>query len=91
MNVDKGMKDGQKIPFRDEGDQMPNSDPGDVIIILHQKAHEVFQRSEDNLIMNQTIPLTEALCGFELLIKHLDGRDILIKHPPGEVIKPGMI
>lgn len=83
------MKDGQKIFFRGEGDQQPDLEPGDVIIILNEKPHDVFQRSGDDLLMNRTISLTEALCGFSFVIRHLDGRDLLIKHPPGDVVKPG--
>lgn len=67
----------------------PDLEPGDVIIILQQKPHEKFQRSGDDLVMTQIISLTEALCGFCLVVKHLDGRDLLVKHPPGQVIKPG--
>ncbi|KAI4465051.1 dnaj-like-2 isoform a-related [Holotrichia oblita] len=36
-----------------------------------------------------TITLSEALCGLTFIIRHLDGRDILIRNPPGQVIKPG--
>nr|CAI5864122.1 unnamed protein product [Callosobruchus analis] len=89
VHVDKGMKENQKILFRGEGDQQPDVEPGDVVIILQQKPHEVFQRNGDDLHMKHTISLTEALCGFTFLVQHLDGRDIVIKHPPGEVIKPG--
>merc|ERR1719300_188596 len=31
VHVDKGMKNEQKIPFRGEGDQLPDVEPGDVI------------------------------------------------------------
>ena len=83
------MKDGQKIFFRGEGDQQPDIEPGDVIIILQEKRHEVYQRSGDDLLLTRTISLTEALCGFNFVLKQLDGRDLLVKHPPGEVVKPG--
>ncbi|XP_072393386.1 dnaJ homolog subfamily A member 2-like [Diabrotica undecimpunctata] len=89
VHVDKGMKENQKIFFRGEGDQQPDVEPGDVVIILQQKPHERFQRNGDDLHVKHSISLTEALCGFSFVIHHLDGRDILVKQPPGEVIKPG--
>lgn len=91
VHVDKGMKENQKIPFRGEGDQMPDQEPGDVIIVLHQKEHELFTREGDNLFCTHNIGLTEALCGFEFTLKQLDGRELLIKNPPGAIIEPGMV
>jgi DnaJ-class molecular chaperone len=41
--------------------------------------------------MELDIPLVNALCGFEKVIKHLDGHEILIKTKEGEIIKPGDI
>ncbi|KAG8231208.1 hypothetical protein J437_LFUL010905, partial [Ladona fulva] len=89
VHVDKGMKEGQKIYFRGEGDQQPDVDTGDVIIILQQKAHPKFQRSGNDLAMVHTLTLTEALCGFTFLLEHLDGRELLITHSAGRVVKPG--
>lgn len=89
VHIEKGMRENQKIFFRGEGDQQPDTQPGDVIIVLQQKPHEVFQRTGDDLIIKHEISLTEALCGFEFVVKHLDGRDLLVRHSPGEVIKPG--
>ncbi|XP_063234619.1 dnaJ homolog subfamily A member 2-like [Bacillus rossius redtenbacheri] len=89
VHVDKGMREGQKIFFRGEGDQQPDIEPGDVVIVLHQKPHEKYKRSGNDLVMSHTVTLTEALCGFEMVLKHLDGRELLIKHPCGKVIKPG--
>ncbi|RLN88470.1 hypothetical protein BBJ28_00007700 [Nothophytophthora sp. Chile5] len=34
------------------------------------------------------ISLVEALCGFEMIVEHLDGRHLHIKTRPGEIIKP---
>ncbi|CAN8001680.1 unnamed protein product [Ixodes pacificus] len=88
VHVDKGMRDNERIIFKGEGDQQPGVETGDVVIILQTKPHELFHREGSNLFMSHSVTLTEALCGFEMVLKHLDGRDIVIKHPPGSVIKP---
>ncbi|XP_063335700.1 dnaJ homolog subfamily A member 1 [Pelmatolapia mariae] len=87
VHIDKGMKDGQKITFHGEGDQEPGLEPGDVIIVLDQKDHPVFQREHNNLIMRMNIKLVEALCGFRKTIQTLDNRTLVISSQPGEVIK----
>jgi DnaJ family protein A protein 2 len=89
VHIDVGMKHGQKITFRGEGDQMPDVEPGDVIIVVQQKEHDVFKRSGNTLSCTHTIGLTEALCGFQFTLEHLDGRHLVIRNPPGSVIKPG--
>lgn len=78
-----GMKDGQKITFHGEGDQEPGLEPGDVIIVLDQKEHTVFQRQDDNLSMKMEIKLAEALCGFKRTIQTLDNRTLVINSIPG--------
>lgn len=89
VNVDKGMKDGQKVTFRGEGDQQPGVETGDVIVIIQQQQHERFVRQGDDLVMKLSIGLTEALCGFKIPIQHLDNRELLITNNPGKVIEPG--
>jgi len=89
VHVDKGMKDGQKIMMRGEGDQTPGMDASDVIIVLQQKEHEVFQRQGADLVITQKIGIVEALCGFQFTVKHLDGRDLVVTSPAGSVIEPG--
>ncbi|XP_071448131.1 dnaJ homolog subfamily A member 2-like [Hetaerina americana] len=89
VHVDKGMKENQKIRFCGEGDQQPDVEAGDIIIVIQQKVHSKFQRSGNDLAISHNISLTEALCGFSFLLQHLDGRELLITHPPGQVVKPG--
>lgn len=86
VHVDKGMKHLQKMVFR-EGHQLPDTDKGNVIVILVQQRHDVFERAGNDLKMKQTIQLTEALCGFTFLVKHMDGRVLSVTSPPGEVIR----
>ncbi|KAL7401992.1 hypothetical protein ABVT39_007798 [Epinephelus coioides] len=87
VHIDKGMRDGQKITFNGEGDQEPGLEPGDVIIVLDQQEHAVFQRKDDDLMMKMNIKLAEALCGFKKTIRTLDDRMLIINSHPGEVIK----
>merc|ERR1711994_1068972 len=89
VQVDKGMEDGQKITFGSEGDQEPGMEPGDIIIVLDEKEHPVFKRNGIDLIMQQNINITEALCGFKKTVPTLDDRTLVIQTVPGEVIKTG--
>ncbi|CAG9797919.1 unnamed protein product [Chironomus riparius] len=91
IHIDKGMKHAQKIVFRGEGHHLPDTVQGDVIVVLKERDHETFKREGNDLILQQTISITQALCGFDLLIKHLDGRDLHVKNPPGNVMKNGDI
>lgn len=77
------MRDGQQIRFTGEGDQEPGMEPGDIIIVLDEKEHPVFQRRKMDLIMLMEISLTEALCGFQKTIEFLDKRILVINSYPG--------
>jgi DnaJ family protein A protein 2 len=88
LYIDKGMKHNQKILFSGEGDQHPDLDPGDIIFILKLKPHDVFKRKNEDLYMTKDITLIEALGGASFIITHLDGRELLIKTPPDQIISP---
>lgn len=89
VHVDKGMIEGQKITFHGEGDQEPGMEPGDVIIVLIEKEHDIFHRQKQDLLMKMEISIVESLCGFKKVVKTLDDRDIVITSHPGEVVKYG--
>ena len=67
----------------------PDTVTGDIVFVLQQKEHPKFKRKGDDLFVEHSLSLTEALCGFQFILTHLDGRQLLIKSNPGEVIKPG--
>ena len=78
------MEDGQKITFGGEGDQEPGMEPGDIIIVLDEKEHPIFKRSGIDLIMQQNVNITEALCGFKKTVPTLDDRTLVIQTVPGK-------
>lgn len=87
VNVDKGMRDGQQIRFHGEGDQDVDMEPGDIIIVLDEKRHEVFTRRHMDLVMMMQLSLSEALTGFQRTIETLDKRTLSVQNKPGEVIR----
>lgn len=87
VNIEKGMRNNQRIMFSGQGNQEPGLQAGDIIIILKEKKHSVFKRVEHDLLMEMQLQLVEALCGFQKVIKTLDGRDLVITNLPGEVVK----
>ncbi|PWZ22580.1 DnaJ [Zea mays] len=89
VHVEKGMQHNQKIVFQGQADEAPDTVTGDIVFVLQLKDHPKFKRMYDDLYVEHTISLTEALCGFQFVLTHLDGRQLLIKSDPGEVIKPG--
>jgi len=89
VHVEKGMQHGQKIVFQGEADEAPDTVTGDIVFVLQLKEHPKFKRKSEDLFVEHTISLTEALCGFQFVLTHLDGRQLLIKSNPGEIIKPG--
>ena len=91
VHVDKGVKNGHKIDFRGEGDQMPGVLAGDVQFEIEQKPHSRFQRKDDDLFYHAEIDLLTALAGGKVYIEHLDDRWLEVEIIPGEVISPGML
>nr|QBK87310.1 MAG: chaperone protein [Marseillevirus LCMAC201] len=89
--IDKGMKNGQQVVFHGEADEEPGVEPGDIVLIIQQKEHKVFKCVGNDLICEYTISLTEALTGYSLTIKHLDGDRYIHLSSNREMIKPGDI
>uniref|UniRef100_A0A6N2L8Z2 J domain-containing protein n=1 Tax=Salix viminalis TaxID=40686 RepID=A0A6N2L8Z2_SALVM len=67
----------------------PDTITGDVVFVLQLKKHSKFERKMDDLFVEHSLSLTEALCGYQFALTHLDGRQLLIKSNPCEIVKPG--
>eukprot|EP01126_Amoeba_proteus_P060698 TRINITY_DN805_c0_g2_i3.p1 TRINITY_DN805_c0_g2~~TRINITY_DN805_c0_g2_i3.p1 ORF type:complete len:331 (-),score=70.96 TRINITY_DN805_c0_g2_i3:92-1084(-) len=91
VEIERGMKYGEKITFYGEADQVPDVITGDLVFHLKPKSGDdcIFEREGNDLKMKQDISLVEALTGFKVSITHLDGRKIAVQNRPGEVVSPG--
>lgn len=87
VHIEKGMKNGSKIRFSGEADEIPGTLPGDVIIVVQEKEHARFKRKGADLVLTMEISLSEALCGFVRTIEQLDERVLKIETPAGDVMK----
>lgn len=86
--IEKGAVHGQKITFANKADESPNMEPGDVVFVIQEEPHHIFTRKGEDLFIKKSITLVEALTGFQMVVTHLDGRKLIIKNRPGEIIKP---
>lgn len=88
VELDKGAPNGERYTLHGEGDEIPDAEAGDVIIVVKEKEHKIFKRKGADLFMDKEITLIESLTGLDFVLTHLDGRKIRIRNTPGEVIKP---
>lgn len=90
LPIKPGYKAGTKIKFAKAGDELSSGDYQDVEFILEEKQHPKFVRKGDDLYVDVTIGLSEALTGFQREIETLDGRKVQIKGAQNnQVVEPG--
>ncbi|XP_057450077.1 uncharacterized protein LOC130741246 [Lotus japonicus] len=80
--VEKGMQNGKKIPSSGDADEASETIAGDIIFVVPLVEHSKFKRKAEDLFIEHALSLTQALCGFQFLLTHLDGRQFLIKSNP---------
>ena len=81
------MKNGEKIVIKGETNAVPDADEqGDLIFIVNEINRNKLKRDGNNLVLEKTISLIDAMCGSRFTIKHFDGRDLLVKSD--KVIQP---
>ncbi|CAG8612000.1 7087_t:CDS:2 [Funneliformis mosseae] len=87
--IEKGQVDGGTIVFEKEGDESPETIPGDIIFKVNTIPNPTFERKGNDLYAEQTISLIDALTGFEKNMTHLDDRNVLLKRD--KVTQPGFV
>lgn len=81
ITVPAGVADGMQIRVAGEGDHGdPGAPPGDILAVVQVKDHEVFQRIDNDLIIEVPITFAQAALGAKLEIPTLEGKtEIKIK------------
>lgn len=80
INIKPGVEDGMGVIMENEGNEYPNTIPGDIVIIFKMIKHPKYERRGNDLHMNYELSLYEALVGYNFTITHLDSRKINISY-----------
>jgi len=93
VHIPLGGKTGELVTVHGEGHRYPEHAPGDVVLQLKTLKHEVFTRQGADLGMTTTLSLREALCGYELKIRHVNGHVLVVTPPKDkhEIVQPGSL
>ena len=89
--IPKGVQSGDTIILNDCGHMNEAGMKGDIRIIINVLQHAVFKVENLDLVIEKTISLKSALCGFDFEISHINGRVFKLANKPGNIIKPGSI
>lgn len=87
IDVKPGWKKGTKITFEGMGNERPGTCPADIIFVIAEKRHHLFQREGDNLEIVIEISLLKALTGCEISIPLLGGENMSLMID--DIIYPG--
>jgi len=90
VSVPAGVDDGMRMRLAGEGDQGLYGGPaGNLYVILHVKPHKLFQRRENDILLNWNINIAQAALGGRITVPTLDGNaelNIAAGTQPGTVI-----
>ena len=83
VKVPKGVEDGTRIRYSEEGDAGRSGGPkGDLYVVLSIRAHDVFEREGNDLKCMVPISFPQAALGAEIEIDGIDG-PVSLKIPEG--------
>lgn len=89
IHLKPGVASGYKEILEGFGEQKkkPSDIPGNLVITIHVKEHEIFKRDGDDLLITRKISLVESLIGSYVSIPHFSG-DFIFDTRPYTVIDP---
>jgi len=88
VSVPQGIDDGEIIILRDKGNIINESQKGDVKVFIKITNETYFKRHGLDIILEKSITLKEALCGFSFEIKYLNGKNYTLNNNKGNIIPP---
>ena len=87
--VPKGIDEGEIIVLREKGNIVREDCKGDIKIFIKIENNTDFKRSGLDLLLDKTITVKEALCGFSFELKYITGKTYTITNNSGNIISHG--
>ena len=81
VRIPKGFRDGQSLRLKGKGRPGANGGrPGDALVTVSVKAHPLFEREGDNILVEVPISVDEAVLGAKIAVPTIDG-SVTLKVP----------
>lgn len=83
VSIPAGVKDGQRLKLRGEGDASPDGgEAGDLYVVVQIQSHPLFKRDELDIYVDMPISYMQAVLGDKVQVPTLSGK-VQIQIPPG--------
>jgi molecular chaperone DnaJ len=83
IRIPPGVETGSRLRLTGEGDAGPaGGAAGDLYVVLTVAAHEVFERSGDDVVLPLSLPFPTLVLGGEVSVPTLDGEPEKVAIPP---------
>jgi DnaJ-class molecular chaperone len=89
VTIPKGIDEGEILLLQGKGNVASETNKGDIKIFVKVENNTPFKRSGLDLILEKTITVKDALCGFSFELKYLTGKVYTITNNSGNIISHG--
>ena len=86
--IPQGIDDNEIIILKNKGNVLSDECRGDVKLFIKVENNTEFERHGLDLLINKTISLKEALCGFSFELKYINGKTYTLNNTLGNIIPP---
>jgi len=86
--IPQGIDDNEIIILKNKGNVLNDECRGDVKLFIKVENNTEFERHGLDLLINKTISLKEALCGFSFELKYINGKTYTLNNTLGNIIPP---
>jgi len=88
VDVPQGIDDNEMIILRDRGNVISEQCKVEIKINILIHNNTPFKRSGLDLILDKTISIKEALCGFSFELNYINGKSYTLNNSKGKIIPP---
>ena len=88
IDIPQGADNNEIIILKNTGNVINDGNKGDIKVFINITNDTIFKRDGIDFIIDKTISLKEALCGFTFEIEHLNKKKFKINNDKGNVITP---
>jgi DnaJ-class molecular chaperone len=88
VKVPQGIDDGEIIILQNKGNAINDIVKGDVKVFVKINNDTCFKRVGLDLVLEKTISLKDALCGFSFELNYINGKSYTLNNNRGNIIPP---